>query len=142
MEMSSLKLTMEQKMIVASRLDGISFWEIDEKKYRFITDEIILATASISGAALPETEILAKYLSDEIVRFILDFGYEDYTVAEVIGAVRLNMSAVIRNPLGENLRQIDLPSRVCVAFLAAVLNNYRIIRNGVDRLIENKINGY
>lgn len=142
METSSLRLTTEQKMIVAARLNGCSFWQIPEDKHRFVTDEIILATAAITGSNLPETEILAKYLSDEIINLILDFGYEDYTVSEIITSVRINLSNMIKNPLGENLTTFEPSQRVSVCFLSKTLMNYRILRNGIDRLVENKIMGY
>ena len=129
-------------MIMTSRHNGVSFWEIPERKHPFVTDEIILATSSITGAALPESELLAKYLSDEIIRHISDYEYEEYTVDEIITAVRINMRPIIKNPAGEDFKAVKIPERVSVGFLAGVLSNYKILRDGIDRMITNKINGY
>ena len=125
-------------------MNGKSLWEIPEEKHRFVTDEIILATATISGCGLPESELLGKYLSDELIRFLLDFGYEDYTVDEIITAVRLNTSGtgMIKNPAGDDLYTKEPTPRVSVAFIAGVLNNYKILRKNIDRVIENKLSGY
>jgi len=139
---SSLKLTTEQKLIAQARFHGKSFWEIPDDKLRFATDEIIIATSAITGADVPQSELMAKYLSDELVRYIMDFGYEDYTVDEIITAVRINSKTKLKNPAGEDLQTTDAPHRVNVYFLAACLANYEILRKNIDRLIENKIKGY
>lgn len=139
MEIASLKLTTEQKMIMKSRFIGKSFWEIPEDLRRHTTDEIIIAASAITGAGLPETELLGKYLSEEIVELITNYGYEDLTVEEIISAIRINVTNMIKNPNGEDLPVVELPHRVCTNFLGGVLRNYKILRNGLDRLIEIKL---
>lgn len=141
-ETNFLKLTIEQKMVREARTNGKSFWEIPEDKHRHITDSIILAMAAITGAKMPNTELLAKYISDEMIRFIYDFGYEEYTAEEFISAMRINMLPTIKNAGGANLIIKKLPKRVCVSFLADVMQNYRLIRTMIDRMVENKVNGY
>lgn len=142
METSSLKLTTEQKMVLKSRMNGNSFWEIEEDKHRQITDEIILSAASIFGMVLPETELLATYLSDEMITLIMDFGYDDFTVDEIMTALRFNTYPEIKNPSGDPLKQVESTYRVSVVFLAGVLRNYKILRSGIDRMLENKLKGY
>lgn len=140
--MSSLRLTIEQKMVMKARFVGKSFWEIDADKHRHATDEIIIAAAAITGAAMPETELLGKYISDEVIELITNYGYEDLTVEEIITAIRINAANIIKNPFGEDLSVVELPYRVCTNFLAGVLRNYKVLRNGIDRVIENKLSGY
>jgi hypothetical protein len=130
-------------MILASRKNGKSFWELDdETNQRYATDEIILAMAAITGAYMPETELLARYISDEIIRHIVDFGYEELTVDEIILSMRINLNPMIKNQLGEDIVHADAPYRACVSFLAACLRNYMVLRKGMDRTIENSIKGY
>lgn len=141
-EVSGLRITSEQKMIMKARFDGIAFWEIEEDQHRFVTDEIIFTMAAITGCYTPSTEILAKYLSDGIVSLIQDFGYDQLTVKEINLAIRLNVNPALKNPAGEDLICIAAPNIACVAFLAGVLRNYKVLRTNLDRLIENKLLGY
>lgn len=142
METSSLKLTPEQKLILKARLNGVSFGEMDEEKFRYATDQIILSCSAISGAQFPESELLAKYLSDEIMELLLNWGYEDFTIEEVVTAIRMNMKSLIKNPYGEDIESVEPSWRVSVMFISRVLKNYKILRDGIDRHIERKIMGY
>jgi actin-related protein len=133
---------LEQKMIMKARFEGKAFWEIEEDKHRFVTDEIILSMASISGCKMPETELLASYVSREMVRIILDFGYEELTVAEIVLAFRINTQPQIVNRHGDDLTSVEPSAIVCSSFLANVLRNYKILRSNLDASIERKIMGY
>ncbi len=141
-ETDGLRITSEQKKIMAARFDGISFWEIPESKHQFLVDEIIFTIAASVGATPPESEMLARYLSEEMILAITDFGYSHLTLAEIKLAIRLNLLPILKNPAGEDLKAVATPANICVSFLVAVLGNYCVLRNNLDRLIENKINGH
>lgn len=132
---------MDQKTILAARNEGPSFWEVPEEKHRFLTDQIILTISANAGCQMPDTELLASYLSEEIIALLAD-SYSDYTAQEIVTAIRFNNRLVIRNPGGDNRERVEPPIRVCATFLSDVLYNYSILRYGLDRVIENKINGY
>lgn len=129
-------------MILRERIDGLAFWEIEEDKLRFVTDEIILSMSAMYGSCMPSTELMAGYISDEIISLIRDFGYDEFTVREIILSMRMNMQEMIKNPVGDDFKPVDAPTSVCTAFLGAVLNNYKKLRNSLDRIIENHLKGY
>jgi hypothetical protein len=141
-ETDGLRITSEQKRIMAARFKGASFWQIPEDKHQFVVDEIIFTIAANVGCELPVSEMLARYLSDEIVIAINEFGYSHLTVEEIKLAVRISVLPNLKNPAGNDFSAIASPARVSVSFLAAVLKNYCVLRDNLDRLIENKLNGY
>jgi hypothetical protein len=49
---------------------------------------------------------------------------------------------ILKNPAGNDLQTVDEPRAVSVSFLAKVLKNYCVLRDNLDRMIENKLMGY
>lgn len=143
MAKDSLRLGIVEQMIWDSRVTGGAFSEIPEDKVRQATDRIILAAAAITGCGLPETELMATYLSEEIITFI-NGHYPEYTLEEVITAMRVNALPGLKYPLSGNPVMLAAcpERRISVDFLAKVMDNYRALRYTIDRKIENKINGY
>lgn len=129
-------------MIMKARFEGKSFWEIEPEKHRFVTDEIILTMAAIYGCRMPETEILASYISDEMVNLILGFGYEDFTVSEIKLSLRFGADFSIMKKYDGFFEDVKYPDIVCASFLSKILLNYNTLRTALDNRIERKIMGY
>lgn len=106
-------------------------------------DQIMLRVAAISGCALPNTDFFAKFIAEEIIKFILDFGYGDLTLEEILLAFRFNARSGLRYPNGELIESVNFTG-VCVNvdYISKVLANYISIRNYLDRKLQNKIDGY
>ncbi len=116
---------------------------MDADALRVATDEMIVKGAAIYGCDMPQTDFFASKLSDEIVTFIAEFGYENLTTREVLLALRMNAQGEQKNTLGETLPQIDFFGNfIHVSFLAKILNNYMVIRNNLERKFQNHIDGY
>lgn len=130
-------------LIFEARENGLSFCELDETDMRYAIDQIMFKGAAIFGCALPNTEMFAKYISDEIRDYILEFGYGELTVSEIILAFKMNIGSEIKNPLGDNLKCVEFyGNSINVSFIGKVLSNYMIIRNNLDTRIKNQIDGY
>ena len=143
LENTPIKKSPTELKIIEARKIGMSISEMDESSLRFATDEIIVKGAAIYGCDMPQTEFFAAKLSDEIVAYLLEFGFENLTTREVLLALRMNAQGDIKNPLGENLVQVDFyGSFIHISFLAKVLNNYMVIRNNLERKFQNHIDGY
>lgn len=127
---------------MAARMKGVSFWEIPDDKHQFLVDEIIFTISATTGCELPVSEMLARYLSEEILICVSEFGYSHLTLEEMKLAIRINVQPGLKNPAGNDLITVAPPKRVSVSFLAPVLKNYSVLRDGLDRLIENKLMGY
>jgi len=121
-------------MVADARANAPSFEDICLEDREVLMDEIVLRIASICGCALPNTEFFARYIADEIERYILNFGYGGYTAEEIILAFRLN----------SNTRDPIYFSGVClnVDYIAKVLFAYSEIRKIFESKIKNKIDGY
>jgi hypothetical protein len=129
-----VKLTSREKMIAEARGNGPSFDDMDASAREVACDEIMLRIASICGCALPNTDFFARYISDEIESFVMNFGFSDYTLDEIILAFRINAA---------NVEGIVFTG-VCVntAFIAKVLNYYSESRKMLENKLKNKIDGY
>ena len=85
----------------------MSFCELSELEQRIAIDQIMFRGAASSGSSLPQTEVFATFISEEITEIILNFGYEEYTLAEFLLAIRFNSIGTTKNPSGQDLEQIQ-----------------------------------
>lgn len=136
-----IKLTEAERKIIDSRLKGISFSNLE--LVDTLVDEMILRLVSICGCNLPNTDIFARFIADEISKFILEFGYSEYTMDEILLAFRLNARGGNKHPNGEEIERVPFFGNCLnVDYVARVLENYRTIRNLLDRKLQNKLDGY
>jgi hypothetical protein len=136
-------LNENEKKIIKARGSGLSFCQLSNSEQRVAIDDITFKGASICGCGLPQTELFAKHLAEEIQVHLLEFGYAEYTLEEIILALRINSKGRIRNPAGEDLEQvIFFGSFINVTYLSKILQNYSVLRNNLDRKFENHIDGY
>jgi len=102
----------------------------------------MLHGAAISGCPLPSTEFFAEIIADEILDFILNFGYSELTYEEILLALRINSKGGFRHPSGLELETIYFSGNCFnVDYFAKVLSNYSIIRRYVDNKLKNYIDG-
>lgn len=106
----------------------------------------MLRGAAICGCNLPDTDFFAKFIAEEITAFILEFGYKELTLGEIILAFRINAKGNFKNYInfvGLDIEQIVFYGNCMnVDYVAKVLSNYLTIRNLLDRKLQNKIDGY
>lgn len=116
---------------------------MDEKALRVATDQIILRCSAIVGCEMPFTEMFANILSEQIISFIIGFGYNNLTLSEIILAIETNIASSLKMPAGIEVEEITFSGRcVNVTFLSKVLKNYISIRNLLDRKLQNVVDGY
>lgn len=136
-------LTAVKKMILEARATGKSFWEIEsEDDIRHFADRVIIQVSAITGDELPSSELLAKAITEEIAALLTDFGYDEFTLAEIVLAARLNYLPTLRNPAGNDFVRGVSAGRVSISFLSQVFFNYKILRNFMETEFENKIKGF
>lgn len=140
---ANLKLKEVEKLIVQSRLKGLSFHQLNEDEIRYVTDKIIIHGSGIVGCAMPSTEGFAEVIHEELVILISDFGYKDLTLDEILLALRLNFIPTLKFPSGVDCEYIPFIG-VCfhVDFVAKILAKYMTFRTILDRKFENHIDGY
>jgi hypothetical protein len=129
--------------IVEARLDGFSFNQIEENKLRWHVDQIMLRGAAISGCAIPATEFFAEIISEELSSFILNFGYEELTYAEILLALRINSKGGYKYPSGIEIEPVVFFGNCFnIDYFSKVMSNYMAIRNLLDRKLQNFIDGH
>lgn len=141
MELKNLSLV--EKKIIDARLNGLSFLELDKKELQLSTDQIILRCSAIYGCEMPYTELFANVLSEEIISFVNGFLYGSLTLAEIILAMEINLPQTFLLSNAVELEEVNFSGRcVNVCFIAKVLKNYKLLRNSLDRKIQNQIDGH
>jgi hypothetical protein len=121
-------------MVSEARRNGPSFEDICPEDREVRLDEIMLRIASICGCALPNTEFFARYIADEIEKYILSFGYAECTVDEIVLAFRINAVSVDHINFTGVCLNVD--------YIAKVLKAYSEIRKLFENKLKNKIDGY
>lgn len=130
-------------MIIDARLNGSSFSELSDMDLRVATDQIILNCSAIVGCDMPYTELFANVLSQQIVSFITEFGYGSYTLQEVILALKINCTQNFIISDSVDIDEVIFSGRcVNVNFISKILKNYSLLRNSLDRKLQNFIDGY
>ena len=137
------KRTEQDEMIIKARVSGKSFCELSDLEKRVAVDQMMFNAAAISGCGLPQTEMFASIIAEQICLYLTEFGHDVFTEAEFLLALQLNAHGRIKNPAGEDLTQVTfIGNQINVSFLAKIFNNYATIRNNLDGMIKNKIDGY
>jgi hypothetical protein len=132
-----------ERLIIACRLKGNSFIEMEENDRRIALDKIIVRTAAISGCPLPNTDFFADAICEEMYGFMIDFGYEELTLSEITFALRMNMKCGLKYPTGLEIETIAFSGHCFnVTFVSKVLSNYMSLRVLLDRKLQNHIDGY
>lgn len=136
-----IKLTKIDRRILEARCEGLSFCEMAQEEITWGIDQIMCRGAAIYGCKLPDTDFFGTFISEEVQKLIIEFGYGELTLEEVLLAMMLNAKA----EMSSDVEIVPIYfSGECfnVCFLAQVLNNYLKIRHNFDRKIQNFLDGY
>lgn len=137
------KLSKIENLIIDARCQGMSINQISQEDLTIELDDVVLRLSAITGCPLPNTNLFAQAIIDELRIFINDFGYKEFTLNEFMLAFRINAHGSIKHPNGEEMETIKFTgSSLNIDYIAKVLNNYRIIRNLLDRKLQNQLDGY
>lgn len=137
------KITDVEKKIAEARLSEISVGQLDESD--FITDllDCLVSVSAISGHVLPEQPHLAKRLNEELRTQLLEYGYSELTIPEIVLAFRLNCHSNLKYPSGSDSVTVDIIGRfVNVDYVTRVLNIYCTFRTMLDNQLKNTVDGY
>lgn len=139
----TIKLTAVEEKILAGRLLGISFCELNKKETREAVDQIILRGSAITGCKLPQTDFFADFIAEEVSVFINDFGFSELTPGEILLALRLNECRSLKFPSGVEIERVEFSGHCFnIAYFSKVLANYKVLRNLLDRKFQNHIDGH
>lgn len=140
-EVSKLRLKETDNKILTARFSGLSLNQLDRTGLKLDIDLLIFKVCAISGADLPPTDFFADILSTEISIYLKDYGFFDLTVEEVLTAFRFNAFGV-SYPSGESIEKVYFRGVLNINLLGTVLNNYKYLRDCLDRKFKNEIEGY
>lgn len=129
--------------MIDARLEGKTFYQMSEEELVVAVDQIILRSSAEIGCDLPFTEMFSNVLSEQIILFINNCGYENYTLREVLLSFQINLIHPLPKYLAVELHEVIFSGRcVNVSFISKTLSNYKEIRHQLDRKLQNFIDGY
>ena len=142
--MDSLNLTSSEKKIIHNRQAGNPFSELSGIQRSSFLDQIIARVTASTGCDLPQTDFFASILSEEMAGMLVDFEYDKLTLSEIIYAVRINSNpSELKLPSGIELAPVIFTGRSAnTYFVSKVIGNYMILRNILDRKLQNYLDGY
>jgi hypothetical protein len=131
------------KKIISARLTGDAFGDLDESILNSVYADLLVKIACITGAELPVSESMSKYLVGELDAFLIEFNYAELTEEEILLAFRFNCGNYLRNAGGDYVDNIPLFGKyLSVDYISKVLYNYSVVRFQLDRKLQNFIDGY
>jgi len=126
-----------------ARLTGFSISQLSENDLRIASDKIIIRCSVLTGCEMPFTEFYAAALTEQILEIFVKFGFDKLTLAEILLAMEMNWMKYVQLPSGDYADEIRFEGKtVNVSFITKVLYKYMMIRNFLDRKLENHIDGY
>ena len=140
-ETSKLRLKETENKIISARLDGVSLNQLPETELKLDIDLLIFKICAISGADIPKTDFFADILSTEISKFLIGYGFSELTAEEILCAFRFNAFGICY-PSGDSIDKVFFKGVLSVNLLATVINNYKCLRDSLDRKFKNEIEGY
>lgn len=125
-------------------MSGDSFSETSGVGRQHFLDQIIARIAAQVGCDLPQTDFFANIVSEEMEGIIVDFGYDELTLKEVIFAIRVNSCpSAMKMPSGMDLEPVFFSGKLPNGyFLSKILSNYMLLRRILDGKLGNFIDGY
>ena len=137
------KATNVEIKIYEARDTGISVSDLLSDHLRADVQNALIRISVICGSPLPEKHFFAQMLIEETIILLLDFGYEDYTIAELILAARINCKCNLKYPSGSDAQHVEIiGTTLCVDYISQILNIYKTFRTIFDNQLKNLIDGY
>lgn len=138
------KQTEVEKRIFNLRVsDDLSLWEIDKKLLIKQFDELLVRASAITGVSLQKQPLFFDLFKDELITYLLDFGYESLTLAEILYAFKLNTMVYVKYASGMEVPKVDLFGEfISVDYVSRLLYTYKILRDTLDSKVRNSIEGY
>jgi hypothetical protein len=137
-----IKFSETDLKIVRAKSNGLSFSEMSDKEIRVAVDQIMLRGAAISGCPLPTTDFFAEIIGDELIVFLVDFGYARLTLAEVLLAMRINAKGGFKG-VSFSADPISFYGHCFnVDYVSKILDTYNRYCLYFNRRIQNHIDGF
>lgn len=116
---------------------------MNDEEIKSCVDRMILNCSAIVGCGLPQTDFFADILTKQVSVHLVEYGYEALTYEEVMFAMNINEKRNVRLPSGLDLDYIDFKgNHFNVSFLSKIIQNYTMLRNNLDRRLQNHIDGF
>lgn len=131
----------EKKIISARTSPDLSLGQMEAEERKALVENLVGQASAIVGCKLPQTDFFLSIIVSEIDTFLVEYGYADLNIEEVLLAIRINE----RGDFPKSFDYERIPffgQQMNVSFLAKVLGNYTTMRSILDRKLQNFIDGY
>lgn len=131
-----------ERMIFDARCIGLSFSQLGSEQQSDVCSELIVKTATSTGLKLPTNETFCLVLEKQLIQYINDCGFSNFTAEEFDLSLLFNLENDIPLPSGIDIEKISpFGDAVSVSFISRLLKNYLIVRKMIDRKLQNFIDG-
>jgi len=150
-----------EKRIIEARSTGLSISEYSDSTIKREIGHMIVKISIISGHKIPhvpeeepkkkksnkkadddDDEPLQYILADEVIFFLKEHGYENFTIEELLTAFRINCSSTLKYPSELEATHVNVFGEfMSVDYISQVMKNYWILRERLDRKLCNAVDG-
>lgn len=142
---SEQRLAIIEKQVLEARQVGFSLFQIEESEFKAFVCALVFKISAMTGIKLPKELEYIEELEYELGKHLLENTYRELSTEEVHLALRVNLPyplTALRFPSGIEIDRVE-PQGDCVSveYVSLVLRNYKVIRNAIDRKLQNFIDG-
>lgn len=136
-------MTKVENKIYEARLKGISINQLDKVDFISQLLDSVIAISAITGHALPQEPTIAKKLIELLSSHLLEYGYENITLSELVLSATLNCPTGLKMPSGVDFTPVELfGNYISVHYVAKLLSFYITLRTMFDNQLKNIIDGF
>lgn len=131
-----------EDLIVKKRDNERAISEIEEPERLKELSVVLLKISVFLGVSLPSNELLLEMLTSLFQDSLINFGYENLSLKELLFAFELNKQNVLKDEQGDLIKEVEDPFKsLNIGYTSKVLKNYMIARNLLDAKAKNVIYG-
>jgi len=117
--------------------------QMDDEDLEMNLNEFTERVGLLTGIAMPSSEKFLKLFIEELTILLKLPKFNNLCVEELLLAARMSIEGGVRFVNGDYMDRVELlGSSISVDYVAQILNQYLILRNGLDGMIKNIVDGH
>lgn len=117
--------------------------QMDNEDLEISLNDFIERVALITGIPMPSSEKFLEILVEELIILLRLPKFNNLCTDELLLATRMSVEGGVRFTNGDYMGRVDLfGTNISIDYISQILTQYLTLRNGLDAMIKNIVDGY
>ena len=117
--------------------------QMDNEDLEISLNDFIERVALITGIPMPSSEKFLEILVEELIILLKLPKFNNLCTDELLLAARMSVEGGVRFTNGDYMERVDLfGANISIDYISQILTQYLTLRNGLDAMIKNIVDGY